>query len=95
MFGTRKTWDLGDAPCLQDLWKKDLSLDGESLFSLLCRSHSLMRGGRAQQEPVWPHFWSGIVTDKEELEEELEAERWWGRVCVSHAAGLRGRGVEW
>ncbi|KAJ3593240.1 hypothetical protein NHX12_005575 [Muraenolepis orangiensis] len=27
MFGTRKTWDLGNAPCLQELWKKDLSLD--------------------------------------------------------------------
>ena len=29
MFGSRKTWDLGHAPCLQELWKKDLSLDGE------------------------------------------------------------------
>ncbi|GLD50930.1 kinesin-like protein KIFC3 isoform X8 [Lates japonicus] len=27
MFGTRKTWDLGHAPCLQELWKKDISLD--------------------------------------------------------------------
>ncbi|XP_062327883.1 kinesin-like protein KIFC3 isoform X4 [Osmerus eperlanus] len=30
MFGTRKTWDLGHAPCLQDLWKKDVSLDASS-----------------------------------------------------------------
>ncbi|KAL1006987.1 hypothetical protein UPYG_G00080230 [Umbra pygmaea] len=28
MFGTRKTWDLGHAPCRQELWKKDVSLDG-------------------------------------------------------------------
>ncbi|XP_041849632.1 kinesin-like protein KIFC3 isoform X2 [Melanotaenia boesemani] len=27
MFSTRKTWDIGHAPCLQELWKKDLSLD--------------------------------------------------------------------
>ncbi|XP_060923547.1 kinesin-like protein KIFC3 isoform X1 [Limanda limanda] len=35
MFGTRKTWDLGHAPCLQELWKKDLSLDASSLDFLM------------------------------------------------------------
>ncbi|XP_059926859.1 kinesin-like protein KIFC3 isoform X4 [Gadus macrocephalus] len=35
MFGTRKTWDLGDAPCLQELWKKDLSLDASSVDFLM------------------------------------------------------------
>ncbi|XP_026032286.1 kinesin-like protein KIFC3 isoform X5 [Astatotilapia calliptera] len=35
MFGTRKTWDLGHAPCLQDLWKKDLSLDASSVDFLM------------------------------------------------------------
>ncbi|XP_077418890.1 kinesin-like protein KIFC3 isoform X2 [Vanacampus margaritifer] len=31
MLGARKTWDLGHAPCLQDLWKDDFSLDASSL----------------------------------------------------------------
>ncbi|XP_024151847.1 kinesin-like protein KIFC3 isoform X2 [Oryzias melastigma] len=31
MFSTRKTWDIGHAPCLQELWKKDVSLDASSL----------------------------------------------------------------
>ncbi|XP_062247750.1 kinesin-like protein KIFC3 isoform X4 [Platichthys flesus] len=35
MFGTRKTWDLGHAPCLQELWKKDISLDASSLDFLM------------------------------------------------------------
>ncbi|KAI2653886.1 Kinesin-like protein KIFC3 [Labeo rohita] len=29
MYGTRKTWDVGHTPCLQELWNKDLSLDGK------------------------------------------------------------------
>jgi hypothetical protein len=87
MFGTRKTWDLGDAPCLQELWKKDLSLDGESL-SLLSLTLAHAEEGGPQQEPVWQHV--RIVTDKEELEAER---RGGGAVCVSHAAGLRERGM--
>ncbi|XP_055088510.1 kinesin-like protein KIFC3 isoform X2 [Periophthalmus magnuspinnatus] len=35
MFGTRKTWDLGHAPCLQELWKNDISLDASSLDFLM------------------------------------------------------------
>uniref|UniRef100_A0A3B5AH15 Kinesin-like protein n=1 Tax=Stegastes partitus TaxID=144197 RepID=A0A3B5AH15_9TELE len=35
MFGTRKTWDLGHAPCLQELWKKDVSLDATSVDFLM------------------------------------------------------------
>ncbi|KAL2088576.1 hypothetical protein ACEWY4_015475 [Coilia grayii] len=35
MFSTRKTWDLGHAPCLQDLWKKDVSLDASSVDFLM------------------------------------------------------------
>ncbi|XP_047199222.1 kinesin-like protein KIFC3 isoform X5 [Hippoglossus stenolepis] len=35
MFGTRKTWDLSHAPCLQELWKKDISLDASSLDFLM------------------------------------------------------------
>ncbi|XP_054466674.1 kinesin-like protein KIFC3 [Anoplopoma fimbria] len=35
MFGTRKTWDLGPAPCLQELWKKDISLDASSVDFLM------------------------------------------------------------
>ncbi|XP_071399446.1 uncharacterized protein, partial [Centroberyx affinis] len=35
MFGTRKTWDLGHAPCLQDLWKTDISLDASSVDFLM------------------------------------------------------------
>lgn len=35
MFGTRKTWDLGHTPFLQELWKKDLSLDASSLDFLM------------------------------------------------------------
>uniref|UniRef100_A0A672ZUB6 Kinesin-like protein n=1 Tax=Sphaeramia orbicularis TaxID=375764 RepID=A0A672ZUB6_9TELE len=35
MFGTRKTWDLGHAPCLQELWKKDISLDASSVDFLM------------------------------------------------------------
>ncbi|XP_070985400.1 kinesin-like protein KIFC3 isoform X6 [Oncorhynchus clarkii lewisi] len=35
MFGTRKTWDLGHAPCLQELWKKDVSLDASSVDFLM------------------------------------------------------------
>ncbi|XP_058607984.1 kinesin-like protein KIFC3 isoform X1 [Onychostoma macrolepis] len=27
MYGTRKTWDVGHTPCLQEIWNKDLSLD--------------------------------------------------------------------
>ncbi|XP_033989751.1 LOW QUALITY PROTEIN: kinesin-like protein KIFC3 [Trematomus bernacchii] len=34
MFSTRKTWDLGHAPCLE-LWKKDISLDASSLDFLM------------------------------------------------------------
>ncbi|MEQ2167747.1 hypothetical protein GOODEAATRI_007203 [Goodea atripinnis] len=35
MFGTRKTWDIGHAPCLQELWKKDISLDASSVDFLM------------------------------------------------------------
>ncbi|KAM4593784.1 kinesin-like protein KIFC3 isoform 2-T2 [Odontesthes bonariensis] len=35
MFSTRKTWDIGHAPCLQELWKKDLSLDASSVDFLM------------------------------------------------------------
>ncbi|KAG7239568.1 hypothetical protein INR49_028719 [Caranx melampygus] len=35
MFGTRKTWDLGHTPCLQELWKKDISLDASSVDFLM------------------------------------------------------------
>ncbi|TRY64691.1 hypothetical protein DNTS_006397 [Danionella cerebrum] len=29
MYGTRKTWDVEHTSCLQELWNKDLSFDGE------------------------------------------------------------------
>ncbi|XP_037835794.1 kinesin-like protein KIFC3 isoform X3 [Kryptolebias marmoratus] len=35
MFGTRKTWDIGHTPCLQELWKTDLSLDASSMDFLM------------------------------------------------------------
>ncbi|XP_029353340.1 kinesin-like protein KIFC3 [Echeneis naucrates] len=35
MYSTRKTWDLGHAPCLQELWKKDISLDASSVDFLM------------------------------------------------------------
>ncbi|KAI4874775.1 hypothetical protein NFI96_025410 [Prochilodus magdalenae] len=35
MFSTRKTWDLGHTPCLQELWNKDLSLDASSVDFLM------------------------------------------------------------
>ncbi|XP_061560144.1 kinesin-like protein KIFC3 isoform X2 [Phycodurus eques] len=35
MLGPRKTWDLGHAPCLQDLWKNDFSLDASSVDFLM------------------------------------------------------------
>ncbi|XP_061731647.1 kinesin-like protein KIFC3 isoform X2 [Nerophis ophidion] len=35
MFGPRKTWDLGHTPCLQELWKNDLSFDASSLDFLM------------------------------------------------------------
>uniref|UniRef100_A0A8P4JYD2 Kinesin-like protein n=1 Tax=Dicentrarchus labrax TaxID=13489 RepID=A0A8P4JYD2_DICLA len=35
MFSTRKTWDLSHAPCLQELWKKDVSLDASSVDFLM------------------------------------------------------------
>lgn len=35
MFSTRKTWDLSHAPCLQELWKNDISLDASSLDFLM------------------------------------------------------------
>uniref|UniRef100_A0A1A8FXM7 Kinesin-like protein n=1 Tax=Nothobranchius korthausae TaxID=1143690 RepID=A0A1A8FXM7_9TELE len=35
MFGTRKTWDIGHALCLQELWNKDLSLDASLVEFLM------------------------------------------------------------
>lgn len=35
MYGTRKTWDVGHTPCLQELWNKDISLDASSLDILM------------------------------------------------------------
>ncbi|XP_035381278.1 kinesin-like protein KIFC3 isoform X2 [Electrophorus electricus] len=35
MFSTRKTWDLGHTPCLQELWSKDVSLDASSVDFLM------------------------------------------------------------
>ncbi|KAM3877444.1 kinesin-like protein KIFC3 [Diretmus argenteus] len=35
MFGTRKTWDLGHAPCLQEFWKNDIPLDASSVDFLM------------------------------------------------------------
>ncbi|XP_035507676.1 kinesin-like protein KIFC3 isoform X2 [Morone saxatilis] len=35
MFSTRKTWDLSHTPCLQELWKKDVSLDASSVDFLM------------------------------------------------------------
>ncbi|KAJ8247363.1 hypothetical protein GJAV_G00245540 [Gymnothorax javanicus] len=38
MFSARRTWDLGHTPCLQELWKKDLSLDASSVDLLISDS---------------------------------------------------------
>ncbi|RXM33593.1 Kinesin-like protein KIFC3 [Acipenser ruthenus] len=35
MLGTRKTWDLGHSPSLQELWKKDSSLDRNGVDFLM------------------------------------------------------------
>ncbi|XP_066569732.1 kinesin-like protein KIFC3 isoform X2 [Amia ocellicauda] len=35
MFSTRKTWDLGHTHSLQELWKKDVSLDGSAVDFLM------------------------------------------------------------
>ncbi|XP_057699265.1 kinesin-like protein KIFC3 [Corythoichthys intestinalis] len=35
MLGPRKTWDLSHSPCLQDLWKSDISLDASTLEFLM------------------------------------------------------------
>ncbi|XP_029000357.1 kinesin-like protein KIFC3 isoform X3 [Betta splendens] len=35
MYSTRKTWDLGHGSCLQELWKKDVSLDTSSVDFLM------------------------------------------------------------
>ncbi|XP_036399325.1 kinesin-like protein KIFC3 isoform X2 [Megalops cyprinoides] len=35
MLSTRRTWDLGHTPCLQELWKKDVSLDASSVDFLM------------------------------------------------------------
>ncbi|XP_077104535.1 kinesin-like protein KIFC3 isoform X5 [Siphateles boraxobius] len=35
MYSTRKTWDVGHTPCLQELWNTDLSLDASSLDILM------------------------------------------------------------
>ncbi|XP_076591979.1 kinesin-like protein KIFC3 isoform X10 [Chaetodon auriga] len=35
MFSTRKTWDLSHTPCLQELWKNDISLDASSVDFLM------------------------------------------------------------
>ncbi|XP_078800864.1 kinesin-like protein KIFC3 isoform X9 [Oryzias latipes] len=35
MFSSRKTWDIGHAPCLQELWKTDISLDAGSVDFLM------------------------------------------------------------
>ncbi|XP_068187420.1 kinesin-like protein KIFC3 isoform X2 [Antennarius striatus] len=35
MFSSRKTWDLSHAPCLQELWKNDVSLDASSVDFLM------------------------------------------------------------
>ncbi|XP_026234913.1 kinesin-like protein KIFC3 isoform X3 [Anabas testudineus] len=35
MYSTRKTWDLGHGSCLQELWKKDISLDASSVDFLM------------------------------------------------------------
>ncbi|XP_058848757.1 kinesin-like protein KIFC3 isoform X6 [Acipenser ruthenus] len=35
MLGTRKTWDLGHSPSLQELWKKDCSLDRNGVDFLM------------------------------------------------------------
>ncbi|KAL4613647.1 kinesin-like protein KIFC3 isoform X1 [Arapaima gigas] len=38
MLGSRKTWDLGHAPCLQELWRKDVSLNASSVDFLMSES---------------------------------------------------------
>ncbi|KPP73942.1 hypothetical protein Z043_106938 [Scleropages formosus] len=35
MFGSRKTWDISHTPCLQELWRKDISLDTSSVDFLM------------------------------------------------------------
>ncbi|XP_072235900.1 kinesin-like protein KIFC3 isoform X2 [Leuresthes tenuis] len=58
MFSTRKTWDIGHAPCLQELWKKDLSLDASSVDFLMSDGEdegsflSLPTGPFSQRPPV-------------------------------------------
>ncbi|KAJ8339639.1 hypothetical protein SKAU_G00342720 [Synaphobranchus kaupii] len=54
MFSTRKTWDLGHAPCLQELWKKDVSLDTSSVDFLMSdgeEDNSFL----SLQNSVFPH----------------------------------------
>lgn len=54
MYSTRKTWDLGHGSCLQELWKKDISLDGES--DVCCRGGGSLHK-KKRETPAWLHFW--------------------------------------
>ncbi|KAM7405603.1 hypothetical protein PAMP_000038 [Pampus punctatissimus] len=77
MFSSRKTWDLGHAPCLQELWKKDISLDGESdtLQDKVCEFQARLRSEEIARHLLVQQLQQQSVTEKTSGVQTLQEEQ--------------------
>ncbi|XP_068596701.1 kinesin-like protein KIFC3 [Brachionichthys hirsutus] len=79
MFSSRKTWDLSHAPCLQELWKNDVSLDASSVDFLMSDGEddasflSLPTAAFSQHRPLTPQLSEAKAPCQQLLRSELGA----------------------
>ncbi|KAJ8272087.1 hypothetical protein COCON_G00109460 [Conger conger] len=81
MLGTRRTWDLSHAHCLQELWKKDVSLDASSVDFLMSEgeeenSFLSLQNSVFPRRSVTPDLTDTSTTDQQLLIQTLQE-----RVC--------------
>ncbi|XP_041804915.1 kinesin-like protein KIFC3 isoform X3 [Chelmon rostratus] len=83
MFNTRKTWDLSHAPCLQELWKKDISLDASSVDFLMSDGEddgsflSLPTAAFSQRPPLTAELTETSVPSQQLLIQRVTWSCWW------------------
>ncbi|XP_061102920.1 kinesin-like protein KIFC3 [Conger conger] len=81
MLGTRRTWDLSHAHCLQELWKKDVSLDASSVDFLMSEGEE-ENSFLSLQNSVFPlRSVTPDLTDTSTTDQQLLIQTLQERVC--------------
>ncbi|XP_076591896.1 kinesin-like protein KIFC3 isoform X2 [Chaetodon auriga] len=86
MFSTRKTWDLSHTPCLQELWKNDISLDASSVDFLMSDGEddgsflSLPTAAFSQRPSLTAELTETSVPSQQLLIQRVTWSCWWSPV---------------